>query len=438
MRINFPTVLTVATMLIFGLSTGSVAQAQAAYSPTGVGYSPGPALDGEAWAGFITALTPISNQGPLTFETWATDADTFTINPTFPSVNGKQVAARSLAARFQLSGLQRAHLPVGLAAALPKTTHAPADANTALPVPCFAPGEPAAASFPPPPKGVKSPPTQLTDACFAEEVRRNLISWSYITNNNFNTQNGLIAAYEAWSAAGYSPAKAITFPAGAIELKADWVPVSTLVTWLNSNNITFSGSAPTVSNIPNYYYVTSGSSHDQTLTFAMVSMHISIKTQANPNWVWATFESNFNPGMCDTMGCYDQFGTSAAQAVQPAAKPNTQYPTCTKSTALSAAMAAAQVRAVFANYCLKETQVDFVSQQAATKNQPVLNGNSATERVVAAVPISSSSCISCHANAAFSASGVFNPAISENPIGNVTVQPGYMPYDFVWGVVQIP
>jgi hypothetical protein len=100
---------------------------------------------------------------------------------------------------------------------------------------------------------------------------------------------------------------------------------------------------------------------------------------------------------------------------------------------------------VWNNYCLKETQVDFVSTQSASKGKPILDGNSLTERIAAGVPISSASCIACHANASYtvvgsgrSARAAANKAIGDAPIGQVKVQSPYMTYDFVWGLAAMP
>jgi hypothetical protein len=51
------------------------------------------------------------------------------------------------------------------------------------------------------------------------------------------------------------------------------------------------------------YYVTTATDGN---AYALVSMHIFAKQI--PNWTWATFEHEDNPGRCDYMGCKDAFG----------------------------------------------------------------------------------------------------------------------------------
>jgi hypothetical protein len=177
-------------------------------------------------------------------------------------------------------------------------------------------------------------------------------------------------------------------------------------------------------------------------------MHIS--TKQLPNWLWATFEHQLNPGRCDTMGCYDEFGVAGGgtnieplPTPQPGAVQN-QYPACAKSPALAAMFSTAGLAAIWKNYCLKATQIDFLSTQNATIGLPVLDGDSVIERITADVPIAQSSCITCHAYAAVTTSGCVsvkdNPGLgSPAPVGLVNwsyLQKQKM-YDFVWGVINI-
>lgn len=372
--------------------------------PGGVGYSPGAKYDAMSWGMFIQAVAPSGTAGLLTFETWATDAQTYTKSPVWPSPEGQRGAPR-----FQRSKLLSAHLPAGLQ---------PAD-DTGL-VPCLPPvpntpaGNQQLAAF----GSGNFPP----DGCIAEEVRRNKPSFDFIVKNNLYSQAGLVAAYENWVRSGYT--QSIKFPKEAIELKVDWVPVPNLIKWLANNGVTL-----TPAEVKQSYYVAevSGASSD----YALVGIHMSSKEL--PNWLWADLEHRLNPGRCDTMGCYDQFGVDpGSAAILPAAAPNTQYGACTKSKELLALFKSAQIGDVWNNYCLKGTQIDFVSP----KGQPVLLGNSVVERLNAGVPISTSSCISCHGQASFDSSGV--PFQSGEPIGKVTVPAGYMPYDFAWGVINLP
>jgi hypothetical protein len=386
-----------------------------------VGYSPGAALDQQSWEEFINVITPVAG-GELRFETWKTDAETFSA----PTIG----LAAAQASRFQASILGLAHAPNGL--------RSRGELAVPLPVSCAAAQPNPDISQPPVPPPAAHFPTPFTDTppfgCVAEEVRRNPLSYDHIVNNHLNTQAGLIAAYKA---GGAIP----PFPDAAVELKADWVPLSTLIQWLKNNGKTVTANEVATS----YHHITQSGTE-----YALLAMHFSIKTKAHPNWVWATFEHQWNPGRCDTMGCYDDYGiehslsTIAPVPLPPSTQPDTLYPNCAKSPALAAKFQAAHLDRVWNNYCLKETEVDFVSTQSASKGKPVLDGNSLTERIAAGVSISSSSCIACHANASYtvvgsgsSARAASNKAISDAPIGQVTVQSPYMTYDFVWGLADI-
>ncbi|MFW8588891.1 hypothetical protein ACOJBM_40890 [Rhizobium beringeri] len=43
--------------------------------------------------------------------------------------------------------------------------------------------------------------------------------------------------------------------------------------------------------------------------YALIAMHIS---KVLPNWTWATFEHQNNPGRCDYTGCHDAYGAVVA------------------------------------------------------------------------------------------------------------------------------
>ena len=393
------------------LAVSGVAQAQS------IGYSPGAALDQQSWDEFIVAVTPVpGNQ--LAFETWKTDAETFRPGPALAAVETSRFQGSVLA-----EARSRAHLPSGL------RSGAVEEELLGIPAPCNLPPAQLPAQFPIPSTKSPPPPTPPSN-CIAEEVRRNDASYQHIVKQGLNTQAGLIKAYKAGG-------EILAFPDGAVELKADWVPVPTLIQWLNNN-----GKALSVADVKaNYFIVT-----ERGVQYAMVAMHLSIKTAEHLDWVWATFEHQWNPGRCDTMGCYDDFGVEASlESIAPRTTADTFYPNCAKSKALAAKFHAAGLSPVWSSYCLKETQVDFVSTQPASKGQPVLDGNSLTERIGAGVPIPQSSCISCHKNASYTVVGsdpskraAANKAIADAPIGQVTVQKPYTTYDFVWGLVLIP
>ena len=370
-------------------------------------YSPGANYDQMSWQAFVSVVTPAPGGQGLTLETWATDPDTFQGTPRWPA--GLSLTALVERPRFQTSLLARAHVPTGLAATATATVGQ-----------CGQVGNAAAGNF----------PTGSQQDCIAEEVRRNRDAFDYIVNNGLYTQLGLQNAFAG---------PGINFPASAIELKLDWTPEPTLIKWLNANNV----QTPPGFVKQNYYTTDVGGT-----TYALLSMHIS--TKQLPNWLWATFEHQLNPGRCDTMGCFDKFGVTGSNTSiaplptpQPGAVQN-QYPACAKSQALAAMFSAAGLASVWNNYCLKATQVDFLSTQNATMGLPVLDGDSVIERITANVPISQSSCITCHAYAAVTPQGCVsssdNPGLaSPGPVGLVNWE--YLQkqktYDFVWGVINI-
>jgi len=413
--------LPLAAVVLAGPTQAQQLPTQAQQLQTGVAYSPGKNLDQLSWSAFVAAVKPAPQPAPAgtaTFETWATDADTFQTDPPLcPDSNLTAVAATRNNNRFQTSFLERAHRPTGLQAA-------PAAQVGGVPTPCNAPGDAAAGNFPTP--AATAPPAN----CVAEEVRRNHASCQFIKDNKLYTQADLAKAFTVKTP--------ITFPKDAVELKMDWMPVGTVAAWLNNNGESFNGASVTADFVRKNYFITKQPDGTE---YAMVSMHISTKDK--PNWLWATFEHQANPGRCDTTGCYDDYGVSLLLSkILPRQVANTQYPDCVKSAELHALFVKAGLAAVWNNYCLKGTQVDFVSTQLTTKGQPLLDGDSVIERITANVPMNQSSCISCHAYATFGSDGcVFfatNPGLAaQGPIGSVTPLSGQKSYDFVWGLIAI-
>jgi hypothetical protein len=269
--------------------------------------------DRVAWQLFATVNAPAASAGnnDATFETWANDEDTFTAAPTWPSAPSP--AKLKVPALIRLAPLaQRPRvLPAG-----------------------------------------------------SEEVRRNKDAFDFIVSNKLYTQSGLKAAFAS--------GKPISFPERAIEVKANWVPVSE------------------VSDASLYHTNTASDGK----TYALVSMHIISKLV--PNWTWATFEHRLNKGRCDYMGCRDSFG--AVRQLEPAKTPlGGTYPACEKTSEVKKIFAGASLAAPWDNYCLKGSQVDFVT----TTGVPTLLGNSVTEDGF----VSTSSCLTCHSRASATSTG---------------------------------
>jgi hypothetical protein len=130
--------------------------------------------------------------------------------------------------------------------------------------------------------------------------------------------------------------------------------------------------------------------------YALVAMHIISKQV--PNWTWATFEHKDNLGRCDYIGCHDKFG-AVVQDVAPHASLGGKYDPCVKTPALKKLFTDSGLPPLWENYCLKGSQVDFVTATGV----PTHLGNSVTEDGFA----DTSSCLSCHSRAAVNSTGRF-------------------------------
>jgi hypothetical protein len=221
-----------------------------------------------------------------------------------------------------------------------------------------------------------------------EETRRNRAAFDFIKNNNLYKVSALKAAF----------GKQLSFPIDAIEIKANWIQVDEIPA--------FTKNKVTVAQVPQLYHVNTASDGKQ---YALVSMHVISKQV--PNWTWATFEHRFNPSRCDVIGCRDSFGAQTP-VVPPAGTPGQGYPDCTKTPALSALLAQANIEPVYVNYCLKGSQADFVDNTGLDNRL----GNSVTEDGF----VASSSCMTCHGRAAFGSNG---QATSDGGFINTSVQP---------------
>jgi hypothetical protein len=226
------------------------------------------------------------------------------------------------------------------------------------------------------------------NATGGEETRRNRAAFDFIVNNNLYKVTGLQAAF----------GKTLTFPIDAVEVKANWIAVQ--------NIPQFTKNQVTVAQVPQFYHVNTDKDGKQ---WALVSMHVISKQV--PNWTWATFENRFNPARCDILGCRDSFGAQTP-VVAPSPTRSRGYPDCTKTQALSAMLAAADIEPAYVNYCLKGSQTDFVDNSGLD----VRLGNSVTEDGF----VATSSCITCHGRANFDKNGHPNSTagfinVSTNP-----------------------
>lgn len=321
--------------------------------------------DKVAWCFFLYVNMRAATAGnnDVLFETWASDGETFKVDPQWlPSPRPKQLRPNIL---LQVREAERS---MGL-------------------------GRQGGAIQP----FLLPPPRPLKPGDNLEETRRNKPTFDFIVTNNLYKISGLQAAFEKFT----KDSKLLNLPADSIEVKANWFPVQ-------------DPSDPTKSGIPGYtgapgdaakvYHVNTADGKQ----YALVSLHVISKMV--PNWTWATFEHQNNPGRCQFIGCRDMFGTTQAvippdTVVPDPADPTYQnpknnpkpYPACTKSAALDALFGAGPIDPVFRNYCLKGSQVDFTD----ATGMAVRVGNSITEEGFDF----QASCMSCHGRAAFASDG---------------------------------
>ena len=377
-------------LLIFTTSLS----AQDANVVVGVSVRPGP-VDGTdqnsdefIWRLFTQFTAPVltSAPSPVVFETWASDADTFSTNPRWPDPSESK--------KFQSSVLGANTTP----------GHGPID------VPCKPPPGAAVGGFP----TSGDPKVQ----CIAEETKRNRPQFDYIVENKLNTQAGLKNAYER--------SFNVAMPTTAISVKGDWVPVEGLLQWVPAL-----GTVETIRKL--YYTNTLGS-----VEYALVSLHVS--SRQNPKWVWGSFEHHMNPGRCDYIGCFDSFGAETAVVPPNLSDYNSQYGACPKTDRLKSLMAEANLAPVWENYCMKATMVDFT----APDGTPYVLGNSVIEAITGNGTVAASSCITCHNYASFGSEGKPTAAATNilpyNPTGNPIrgVLDGSLQFDFMWGVLLAP
>jgi len=348
--------------------------------------------DAFIWELLTEFAAPASAGGPAPqFESWASDEDTFSTKPHWPT------ATEPLRLHVSVLSLLKSGKP---GAALPLFQ---------IDVGCKAPAGGAVGGFP-----TMGPPTP----CIAEQVARNRAEYDYIVNNKLNTQTGLAAAYKS----GLN----VDMPTEAIALKGDWIPVITLLQWIPQLH--------DVDNVRKLYLTTRVGA----VEYALLSMHVA--SRQNPNWVWGTFEHEMNPGRCDYIGCFDTFGAQVAAVPPNKTAWNTQYGACAKTSQLQALMTKASLSPVWEHYCLKSTEVDFT----AADGTPYALGNSVIEGIVGNGTVAASSCITCHSYASFGPAGTPTGSAEAILPFNATGKPipgvlnGSHTFSFNWGVLLAP
>jgi hypothetical protein len=262
-----------------------------------------------------------------------------------------------------------------------------------------------AANAPPPPNTPPPPPnTNNNPLTICEEVREGGAAEDYIAGTGFwNRANQATAAADRFD---------VQFPGPAVEIKADWIQLSTLGPL---------GQHLDCSNLPPGFAQTI---HIETVDgscFALAGMHLISKLI--DKWIWATFEpqnSTTNPFRCQVLGCNDPFGSKPAKTNGA----NTQL-----TEALQRLMQAADLAPEWYNYRLDGVQTDF--------NQPRLLGSSIIEGENVGMPLNQASCISCHAVSSVRSDGFEGiNLLTSNPVGFPQPLPSkqWIRRDFVWSL----
>jgi hypothetical protein len=201
----------------------------------------------------------------------------------------------------------------------------------------------------------------------------------------------------------------IQFPKPAVEIKADWIELSSI--GLDCKKLP-----------PGF----AGSIHIEMINgncFALAGMHLISKLL--DRWIWATFEPQnptTNPNRCKVLGCTDRFGSN----------PAVTHGAATRLTdRLAALMYAANLAPEWLNYRLDGVQTGFF--------KPKLLGNSIIEGENANVPLTQASCISCHAVSSVKSDGTDGiTLLTSNPVGFPAPLPSiaWIRRDFVWSLSE--
>ena len=252
----------------------------------------------------------------------------------------------------------------------------------------------------------QAPPNNQKQLIICEEVRLNGSTQDYITGTAMWNRNG-----QKQIAISHGN---IQFPKPSIEVKADWIKLS---------SIGFD-----CANLPPGL---SQSVHVEMINgncYAMVGIHVISKLLGQ--WIWATFEPQnltTNPFRCKVLGCSDPFGS----------RPSRTRGTFTALTSqIESLMNDAHLAPEWRNYRLDGVQVTFVDSDG----KPTLMGNSIIEGENVGMNLKESSCISCHALSSVKNDGTDGITLltpTNNPVGEPEPLPSgdWISRDFVWSLL---
>ncbi|WP_146002624.1 hypothetical protein [Telmatospirillum siberiense] len=237
-------------------------------------------------------------------------------------------------------------------------------------------------------------------------IQQGQLAFTYIVNNGIYNKNGQQAVVQA--------GQPLNFTANSFELKTSWI-------WIGGDSTLSGNLAKQGFLVVNAYYQQFDSVGNPILQngqpvytvgwAALTGMHIILKPQGYPAWVWITFENVQN-----------------ATYVPPGPQLPIDQATATLNTQYQKTLAGT----VLANYQLMGVQTTFMQG-----SQPTLLANSTIE--TAFQPMSS--CITCHGTASYSANnGYFNFATPDGhggvvyPTGQLPSLAGYVMFDYVWSL----
>jgi hypothetical protein len=262
-----------------------------------------PSIEETAWRLWVAATCPVNqNQYPyVVWENWIEQDQLYALNP----AKGLKVPN----ALAQLSGTTQ------LLHASPLTLAGNPSLGTTVPGGLL--GEPDQNC-----NRAHNPPSNQPNLVFCEKVRLNGATEDYIARRSF------------WNRAGQQRAALanadIQFPADSVEIKVDWIQLSSI--GLDCNNLP-AGFSQSV-----HVEMIHGN------CFALAGMHLMSKL--TKNWIWATFEAQnltTNPNRCKELGCTDHFGSNP---------PRTNGSNTQLTSKLANLMAAANLAPEWRNYRL--------------------------------------------------------------------------------------
>jgi hypothetical protein len=342
-------------------------------------------IEETAWRLWVASTCPVNqNVYPyVTWENWIEQAQMYPLNPANVLQIPASLAPSSSAPRLlHASPLALAKNP-GIEVTIPGLLGA-ADQNC---------------------NTAQAPPDNQKNLMICEEVRLNGSQQDYITGTalwNRNGQKQLATAHAD-----------IQFPQPSIEVKADWIELS---------SINFD-----CAHLPQSL---TQSVHVETISgncFAMVGIHVISKLVNQ--WIWATFEPQnltTNPFRCQILGCSDSFGSQPAR---------TRGKFTTLTPQVERLMNDAHLAPEWKNYRLDGVQIRFVHADG----KPTLLGNSIIEGENVGMDLKQSSCISCHALSSVKSDGTDGiTLLTSFPVGKPEPLPSrdWIRRDFVWSLLE--